>query len=139
MSQNRLTTEGVLQALNMAIRRRKPKNRVLIDSDYGSQFTSIDRAAFIRTGNAQARTMLVEAGWSYRLPAREERRYRERVFDLAEEIQAIGLKAQVGLCQRYCRLAPLGRPHPKVTTSIARQLVGYAQDVARRVPPAVAG
>lgn len=42
--------------------------------------------------------MLVEAGWAYRLPAREERRYRERVADLPDEVQAIGWKAQVRLC-----------------------------------------
>jgi transposase len=63
--------------------------------------------------------MLIEAGWSYRLPAREERRYRERVIDLPEDIQAIGWKAQVRLCQRYRRLAATGKPQPKVTTAIA--------------------
>ena len=30
--------------------------------------------------------MLVEAGWCYRLPAREERRYRERVANLPEDV-----------------------------------------------------
>lgn len=75
----------------------------------------------------------------YRLPAREERRYRERVIDLSEDIQAIGWKAQVRLCQRYRRLAATGKPQPKVTTAIARELVGYAWDIARRVSPAIAG
>ena len=97
------------------------------------------RGRITRAGNAQARTMLVEAGWSYRLPAREERRYRERVIDLPDEIQAIGWKAQVRLCQRYRRLAAAGKPQPKATTAIARELVGYAWDIARRVSPAVAG
>ena len=46
--QNRQTTDVVLQALPMAVWRRKPKHRVLIPSDQGSQFTSMDRAAFIR-------------------------------------------------------------------------------------------
>ena len=92
-----------------------------------------------RAGNAQARTTLIEAGWSYRLPAREERRYRERVADLPDEIQAIGWKAQVRLCQRFRRLSAAGKPQPKVTTAIARELIGYAWDIARRVSPAVAG
>ena len=31
------------------------------------------------------------------------------------------------------------KPQPKVTTAIARELVGYAWDIARRASPAVAG
>ncbi len=37
--QSRQTTEVVLQALLMAVWRRKPKNKALIHSDQGSQFT----------------------------------------------------------------------------------------------------
>ncbi len=43
--QSRQTTDV---ALHMAVWRRKPKQRVLIHSDQGSQFTSTDWAAFIR-------------------------------------------------------------------------------------------
>ncbi|WP_080504548.1 IS3 family transposase [Granulibacter bethesdensis] len=46
--QSRQTTDVVLQALHMAVWRRKPKQRVLIHSDQGSQFTSMEWAAFIR-------------------------------------------------------------------------------------------
>ncbi len=46
--QSRQTTDVVLEALHMAVWRRKPKQRVLIHSDQGSQFTSMDWAAFIR-------------------------------------------------------------------------------------------
>jgi putative transposase len=51
--QSRQTTDVVLQALHMAVWRRKPKGRVLIHSDQGSQFTSMDWAAFIRTHNLE--------------------------------------------------------------------------------------
>ena len=51
--QSRQTTNAVLQALHMAVWRRKPKNRVLIHSDQGSQFTSIDWAVFIRAHNLE--------------------------------------------------------------------------------------
>ena len=47
------TTDVVLQALLMAVWRRKPKNKVLIHSDQGSQFTSMDWAAFIRAHNLE--------------------------------------------------------------------------------------
>ena len=51
--QSRQTTDVVLQALLMAVWRRKPKNRVLIHSDQGSQFTSKDWASFIRAHNLE--------------------------------------------------------------------------------------
>ncbi|WP_411958308.1 IS3 family transposase [Paracoccus homiensis] len=51
--QSRQTTDVVLQALLMAVWRRKPKNKVLIHSDQGSQFTSMDWAAFLRAHNLE--------------------------------------------------------------------------------------
>lgn len=47
----------------------------LVPSEHSSGART-KRGRITRAGNAQARTMLIEAGWSYRLPAREERRYR---------------------------------------------------------------
>lgn len=49
--QSRPTTDVVLQALHVAVWRRRPKQRVLIHSDQGSQFTSVEWAAFIRDHN----------------------------------------------------------------------------------------
>lgn len=46
--QSRQTTDVVLQALLMAVWRRKPKDKVLIHSDQGSQLTSMDWASFLR-------------------------------------------------------------------------------------------
>jgi putative transposase len=45
--QSRQTTDLVLQALLMAVWRRKPKTKGPIHRDLGSQFTSIDWAAFL--------------------------------------------------------------------------------------------
>lgn len=49
--QSRQTTDVVLQALLMAVWRRNPKDKVLIHSDQGSQFTSMDWASFLRHHN----------------------------------------------------------------------------------------
>ena len=49
--QSRQTTDLVLQALLMAVWRRKPKNGVLVHSDQGSQFTSMEWAAFLKDHN----------------------------------------------------------------------------------------
>ena len=51
--QSRQTTDVVLQALLMAVWRRKPKAKVLIHSDQGSQFTRMDWAAFLRAHNLE--------------------------------------------------------------------------------------
>lgn len=49
--QSRQTTDVVLQALLMAVWRRKPTSRVLIHSDQGSQFTSMDWSSFLKHHN----------------------------------------------------------------------------------------
>ena len=49
--QSRPTTELVLQALLAAVWRRKPKHTVIVHSDQGSQFTSIDWSAFLKAHN----------------------------------------------------------------------------------------
>ena len=43
-----IESDVVLQALLMAVWRRKPKSKVLVHSDQGSQFTSMDWAAFLK-------------------------------------------------------------------------------------------
>ena len=95
----------------------------------------VRRGAITKTGNGQARTMLIEASWCYRLPAREEQRYRARVQGLPEEVRSIAWRAQVRLCGRFRKLAATGKPLPKVSTAIARELAGFVWDIARRVRP----
>jgi putative transposase len=47
-AQSRMTTDLALQALLMAVWRRKPDNRVTVHSDQGSQFTSREWQTFLR-------------------------------------------------------------------------------------------
>ncbi len=51
--QSRQTTDLVLQALLMAVWRRKPSNKVLVHSDQGSQFTSMGWASFLKAHNLE--------------------------------------------------------------------------------------
>lgn len=46
-----MTVDLVLNALTMAVWRRKPKNKVLIHSDQGSQYTSSDWQSFLKSHN----------------------------------------------------------------------------------------
>jgi len=51
--QSRQTTDLVLQALLMAVWRRKPSGSVLVHSDQGSQFTSMDWASSLKAHNLE--------------------------------------------------------------------------------------
>ena len=51
--QARQTTHVVLQALLAAVWRRKPKGRVLVHSDQGSQFTSVEWVSFLKHHDLQ--------------------------------------------------------------------------------------
>jgi putative transposase len=51
--QSRQTTDLVLQALLVAVWRSKPRSKVLIHSDQGSQFTSIDWVSFLKQHNLE--------------------------------------------------------------------------------------
>lgn len=51
--QSRQPADLALQALLMAVWRRKPAGKILIHSDQGSQFTSIDWVAFLKQHNLE--------------------------------------------------------------------------------------
>nr|WP_216671318.1 transposase [Mangrovicoccus sp. HB161399] len=92
------------------------------------------RGRLTRTGNALARTMPVEAGWSYRHPSREGQPFLKRSAHLPREIRDIGWKAQTRLCMRFRHLSNAGKPQPRVLAAIARELAGFIWDIARKTP-----
>jgi putative transposase len=51
--QSRMQMDLVLSALLMAVWRRKPTSKVIIHSDQGSQFTSLEWHAFLKTHNPE--------------------------------------------------------------------------------------
>ncbi len=53
VTHSRQYTDLVLQALLMAVWRRKPAGKVLIHSDQGPQFTSMEWASFLKTHNLE--------------------------------------------------------------------------------------
>lgn len=59
-AQPRMTTDLALQALLAAVWRRKPRTKVMIHSDQGSQFTSREWQVFLSQHNLQA--SMVSAG-----------------------------------------------------------------------------
>jgi transposase len=100
-----------------------------------SSGATIRRGAITKTGNALARTCLVEAAWTYRFPARVTQIIRDRLNGLPEPIRNVAWKAQVRLSARYRKLIAAGKPAPKVVVAIARELVGFIWAIARMVEP----
>jgi transposase len=86
-----------------------------------------------KTGNGHARKMLVQAAWSYRMPARVSRRLLDRQQNVPEKIWKIAWKAQVRLCTRYQRLIARGKPSQVAITAIARELAGFMWAIFRTV------
>ena len=77
--------------------------------------------------------MLVEAAWSYRLPARVSRRLLDRQQGLSEKVREIAWKAQVRLCSRYRRLVAKGKRTQVAITAVARELAAFIWAIARTV------
>jgi transposase len=83
-----------------------------------------------KAGDVHARTLLIEAAHSYRLPARIARRKLAAVDAVPEAVRVIAWKAQTRLCQRYRSMMARGKPKQVVVTAIARELAGFVWSIA---------
>ena len=86
-----------------------------------------------RTGNGNARRMLVEAAWSYRLPARIGPALQVRQEGQPRAVRDIAWKAQIRLSRRYRALKARQFPHNKICVALARELSGFVWSIARQV------
>ena len=84
-----------------------------------------------KTGDIHARTVLIEAAWSYRFPARIAHAKLAAVEAVPDAVRAIAWKAQVRLCRRYREMMLAGKPKQVVVTAIARELAGFVWAIAR--------
>ena len=67
----------------------------------------------------------MEAAWNDRFPARKTRHLNAKAKAAPERVQTLAWQAQKRLCGRYRRLS-IANKHPcKVTTAVARELVGF--------------
>ncbi len=106
----------------------------LVPSEHSSG-ARVRRGAITKAGNAEARRVLIEGAWSYRLQARVSRTLLDRLQGLPKPVREIAWKAQLRLCARYRRLRAAGKPQPVVTAAIAREMLGFAWAIARHVQP----
>lgn len=107
----------------------------LVPSEHSSGATR-RQGAITRCGNRWARTMLVEAAWAYRYPAKVSRVIQLRHEGLEPEIVERAWAAQLRLCRRFQRLKAKHKPINKVVVAIARELAGFVWDIGQRTPTA---
>ena len=105
----------------------------LVPSEHSSG-ARIRRGGITKTGNSHARRICVESAWSYRYQARVTQYLRTRHEGLPKDILQIAWKAQLRLCTRYRRLRARGKATQVVVVAIARELVAFMWDIARRIP-----
>jgi transposase len=94
------------------------------------------RGGITKTGNSEARRMLVEAAWSYRYPPRVAGEKVEVLVRLPKPVRDIAWKAQVRLCERFRKLSRSGKRPTVVVTAIARELAGFVWAIGQQVKPA---
>jgi hypothetical protein len=86
-------------------------HRHLVGLGHGGATTR--RSGLTKTGNAEARRVMVEAAWSYRLPARVGRILLDRLEGLAVEIRDIAWKAQGSGCAPATGASPPRASHSR--------------------------
>lgn len=95
------------------------------------------RGGITKTGNREARRMLIEAAWSYRYPARVAQQKAEILVHLPKKIRDIAWKAQTRLCGRYRSMIARGKKPTIVVAALARELAGFVWAIAQEVKPAM--
>lgn len=106
----------------------------LVPSEYSSGGKH-KRGEITKAGNTLVRRALVEAAWTYRFPARQSYKIRERSKDLPDPIRTKAWEAQTRLCARMRHLARQGKHANTVLAAIARELIGFVWAIARMVQP----
>jgi transposase len=104
----------------------------LVPSEHSSG-GNIRRGGITKTGNREARRMLIEAAWSYRYPARVAKEKAEILVRLPKIIRDIAWKAQTRLCARYRALIAKGKKPTVVVAALARELAGFVWAIGQEM------
>jgi transposase len=83
-----------------------------------------------KCGNAHLRRIVVESAWCYRHLPRVGEKLRKRHEGIPTEILEIAWKAQNRLHKRYTKLTMAGKDLRKITTAVARELLGFIWAIA---------
>ena len=92
------------------------------------------KGGITKTGNQHARRVLVEAGWSYRFPAKVSKEIQKRHEDVPLNIRDIAWKAQLRLTKRFRVMANKGKPNNLIVVAMAREIAAFMWSIANEVP-----
>lgn len=104
----------------------------LIPSEHSSG-KSVRRGPITKTGNSHVRRALIEAAWTYKMPARISNTLLKRQQGLPKSVCDISWKAQTRLCARYRRLFARGKSKQTVVTAIARELSAFIWSIDKEI------
>jgi transposase len=86
-----------------------------------------------RCGNHWARTLLVEAAWSYRHQPKVSRIIEARAGNIDPAIRAIAWRAQIRLHHVFSKLVGRGKHRNVAATAVARELAAFIWAAARQL------
>jgi transposase len=102
----------------------------MVPSEYSSG-DSVRRGRLTRTGNGRARSVLIEAAWTYTRPAKTK-----PAATASAAVRLIADKACHRLSGRYRRLRARGKVAPLAVAAIARESLGFIWAIAHAAAPA---
>lgn len=97
---------------------------------------SVRPRGITKAGNTELRALLFEAAWSYRTTPKVGQWKSIRTPNVPQEAKDIAWKAQLRLNRRYKKLVARGKKSNVAVTAVARELIGFIWDLARRFEPA---
>ena len=92
---------------------------------------SVRRGRITKAGNVRLRSLLMQAGWAYRLKPRVEGCLRRRNLAVDQRVRDIAWRCQQRLHSKLYRLTAAGKPKNKALVGVARELAGFIWDVGR--------
>jgi transposase len=94
----------------------------------------VKRSGITKTGNAEARRILIQSAWCYRFPARVTKHKEKVCAETEKKIRDVAWRAQVRLCTRYRKLVAGGKRAPIACTAVARELTSFIWEMGQVVP-----
>ncbi len=105
----------------------------LVSGEHSSG-NKVNRTGITKTGNSEARRVLIQGAWCYRFPARITQPKEPKLSAAEKAIRDVAWRAQVRLCSRYRRFIANGKQAPVACAAVARELATFIWEMGQIVP-----
>jgi transposase len=99
-----------------------------------SSGNNVKRTGITKSGNSEARRVLIQGAWCYRFPARVAKQKELKLTVAEKAIRDVAWRAQVRLCSRYRRFIANGKKAPVASAAVARELATFIWELGQIVP-----